>query len=289
MVRKSAKKTITHSPYKRYKAFKTAKNTIIVIIILLVLAFVSFKVVKYSFYKKDIIKKECGLWDNILLIKAHGDVVTYRDSDQKDIDVISSEEIVKYIQEADKNSRIKAIVIDINSFGGSPVAGEEIADALKNSKKITLALIKDVGDSAAYMLATGAQRIFATNFSEIGSIGITMSYLDYSRKYAAEGIIYQQLSSGEFKDIANPSKPLSQNERDMLIDHVSQLQEIFIDIISDNRNIDRLKVEEIADGSIMTAKEAKTRGLIDEIGGLDDIKAYISERIKQQPQICSIN
>lgn len=281
-----AKKQSSHSPYKRYRIFKIVRNTIILIVALVILSCCLIRTVSYFWNNSSMVQKQCKIGDNVALIKVHGDIVTYKSS--TDEDVASSDKIVNYIQEADRSNRIKAIILDIDSFGGSPVAGEEIANALKTAKKPTFALIRDVGDSAAYMIATGAQKIYASNFSEIGNIGVTMSYLDFSEKNAAEGVIYQQLSSGEFKDIANPNKPMTDEERDILINYINQLESAFVSMISTNRNIARSKVEEIANGSIMTAGEAKTRGLIDEIGGLGDIKTYISAKIKKEPKICSM-
>jgi len=83
-------------------------------------------------------------------------------------------------------------------------------------------------------------------------------------------LVYQELSSGKFKDIANPNKPLTQDEKDLLTGYISQLNSAFVDLISRNRNLDRQKTAEAADGSIMTAQDAKTKGLIDEVGGIDD-------------------
>lgn len=274
-------------PRKSSKCQKIFRRIFIGSIILTIIIF-WVQSYDYFFGKETKITTECGKDKNTAVIGVHGDIVTYGDIDETGRYLASSEKIVEYINQADKNRKIKAIILDIDSLGGSPVAGEEIANALKKIKKPTVAVIRGAGDSAAYIVATGAQKIYASKFSEVGNIGITMSYLDYSQKNTMEGLIYQELSSGKFKDIANPNKTLTDEERQLLLNYVKGLKEIFIDIVSQNRNLERIKVQEMADGSIMTAEEAKTRGLIDEIGGLEEVKEYLKNEFKIKPEFCFI-
>lgn len=268
------------------KSFKPLR---LVFAIILVLTVITFWAQNYLYFlgKETEVAKECK-GKNIAVINMHGDIVTYGDMDSEGNYLASSNKIVPYLNEANENKKIKAIILDIDSFGGSPVAAEEIANALKRVKKPTIALIRGVGDSAAYMIATGAQKIYASRFSEVGNIGITMSYLDYSQQSASEGIIYQEISSGEFKDMGNPYKELTQEEKELFLSFVQDLNDIFIEMVSTNRNLDILKVREMADGSIMTAEDAKTRGLIDEIGDLEDVKDFLESELKIDPQVCFV-
>lgn len=269
----------TNRPQKIFKAIFIA-GIVFTIIIFWIESY------NYFFSKETKTPEECRD-KNVAVIAIHGSIVTYEDPNNKE-DAVSSDKILNYIDEANENKKIKAIIIDIDSFGGSPVAAEEIANAFKNIKKPTIAVIRGAGDSAAYMIATGAQKIYASRFSEVGNIGLTMSYLDYSKKNISEGVIYQELSSGKFKDIGNPNKELTPEEKELLISYVNKLKEIFVEMVSANRNLDILKVREMADGSIMTAEEAKTRGLIDEIGGLEEVKDFLENELKIKPQLCFI-
>lgn len=269
----------TNRPQKIFKAIFIA-GIVFTIVIFWIESY------NYFFSKETKTSEECRD-KNVAVIAIHGSIVTYEDPNNKE-DAASSDKILDYIDEANENKKIKAIIIDIDSFGGSPVAAEEIANALKNIKKPTIAVIRGAGDSAAYMIATGAQKIYASRFSEVGNIGLTMSYLDYSKKNISEGVIYQELSSGKFKDIGNPNKELTPEEKELLISYVNKLKEIFVEMVSANRNLDILKVREMADGSIMTAEEAKTRGLIDEIGGLKEVKDFLENELKIKPQLCFI-
>jgi|GEM_PF-5832138 len=276
------------SAYKKHKIKRQLANVLIIFGVLIVVTITLNYGVNYLLAENKLASSVCGE-GNVALIKVHGEIVTYRDSLADERDVVSSEEIVEYINSASEDGNVKAIVLDVDSYGGSPVAGKEIADALRAVGKPTVALIRGAGDSAGYMLATGAQKIYATDFSEVGSIGITMSYLDYSQKNIAEGVAYQEISSGKFKDIGNPNKSITQEEYDMLAGFVRQLKDNFVSLISENRNMDRAKVEEVADGSIMTAQEAKNRGLIDEIGDLEDVKFWLKTQLGTDLQVCPID
>ncbi|MBU3896160.1 signal peptide peptidase SppA [Patescibacteria group bacterium] len=263
-------------PLSAYKKHRIFKNTTHAVCILLVFFAVSFIAIRIFCFIEGI--SQC----NVLVIKAHGDIVVSGEG-------VSADKILEYIEAADKNERIKAIILDIDSFGGSPVAGKEIADALRNSPKLTVAVVRGAGDSAAYMVASGAKRIFASAFSEVGNIGITMSYLDYSFNNESVGIYFQEISSGEFKDIANPDKTLTDKERELLLSFVYKLNDEFVSLVSKNRNMDRRKVEELADGSIMTAGQALNKGLIDEIGSIQDAKEWVREQIKEETEICVLD
>src|SRR3989344_1076548 len=154
---------------------------------------------------------------NVLGINLHGQLVTYipidmSDSLLKDTDLVSSDTVLYYIKQSKEDEKIKAILVEIDSPGGTPVAGEEIANALKSSSKPTVVFIRQTGLSAAYWAATGAGRIFASKNSDVGSIGVTTSYLDNVNKNQKEGLNFVQLSTGKYKDTGNPDKLLSQEE-----------------------------------------------------------------------------
>ncbi|MDD3101783.1 MAG: signal peptide peptidase SppA [Patescibacteria group bacterium] len=229
---------------------------------------------------------------NVSGIQLHGEFVTYIPSNNfdKDGNVLedqtSSDNIVYYINEAEKNESIKAIILEIDSYGGSGVAAEEISNALKNAKKPTVALIRDIGASAAYFAATGTDRIFASKNSNVGSIGVTMSYLDYTQQNQKEGVTYIPLSSGKFKDTGDPDRALSQEEKDLLMRDVNIQYQNFIKSVAENRNLDIKKVAELADGSTMLGEMALQNGLIDQIGGIEEVKEYLKEKIGEDVDIC---
>ena len=226
---------------------------------------------------------------NVAGIELHGDVVTYlyTSNDPEHInDQSASQDIVYAIQEADKDDNIKAIVLEIDSMGGSPLAGEEIAIALKKANKPTVAMIREFGDSSAYMAATGADIIFASKNSDVGAIGITMSYLENVNKNNKDGLSYISLASGKFKDTGNPDKVLTVEEKQYLMRDVNIMHQNFVKLVAENRNIDISKVEKLADGSTMLGEMALQNGLIDQIGGMYEVKDYLKEKIGKDVEIC---
>ena len=201
-------------------------------------------------------------------------------------DLTASENVVYAIQEAEYNDDIKAIILEVDSYGGSPVAGEEIANALKKANKPTVALIREGGASAAYLAASGADRIFASKNSDVGSIAVTMSYLDYAIQNQKERLTYIPLSSGKFKNTGSPDKTLSQEEKDLLMRDINILHQNFVKMVAENRNLDIEKVEKLADGSTMLGEMALENGLIDQIGGLFEVKEYLKQKIGEEVGVC---
>src|SRR3989344_8571755 len=228
---------------------------------------------------------------NVLGINLHGQLVTYipidmGDSLIEDTDLVSSDTVLYYIKQAKEDENIKAILLEIDSPGGTPVAGEEIANALKSSSKPTVAFIRQTGLSAAYWAATGAGRIFASKNSDVGSIGVTTSYLDNVSKNQKEGLSFIQLSVGKYKDTGNPDKPLSQEEINLFMRDLNIVHQNFIEAVSKNRNLPIEEVRKIADGSSVLGQRAKELGLIDEIGSLPEVEKYLSLKIGEKADIC---
>ncbi len=229
---------------------------------------------------------------NVTGIELHGDILTYispsdYDADgNKTVDQTASQDVLYMINEAEKDEKTKAILLEVDSYGGSPVAGEEIANALKNAKKPTVALIRGAGDSAAYWAATGASRIFASRNSDVGSIGVTMSYLDASKQNKDQGLTYNQLSSGKFKDTGDPDKGLSEEEKALFMRDINIIKQNFIRAVAENRKLELKKVEALADGSTMLGEMALQNGLIDQLGGTEEARQYLKDKIGEEVEVC---
>ncbi len=191
----------------------------------------------------------------------------------------TSQGISLYMHELERSSTIDGIIVEIDSPGGSAVAGEEFSNAFKNFEKPIVAVIRSSGVSAAYWAAIGTDRIFASANSQIGSIGATFSYTDSSVKNAKEGITYNVISSGKFKDLGNPDKPLTNEEKALLERDVKVVQQNFIDAVSAARSLPAGEVKTMADGSFMLGKMAVEKKLIDEVGGQDEALEYLESKM----------
>jgi len=231
----------------------------------------------------------CPAGSNIALIKIQGEIVTYSIESfylEEESDLASSEEIVAYIDLAEEDDNMKAIIVEIDSYGGYPVASEEIMDALRRTTKPTVAVIREGAASGGYLIASGADIVYASEMSDVGGIGVTASYLDYSEQNEYEGIVYQQLSSGKFKDTGDPDKELTEEGRELYMRDVMKLHNIFVENIAINRNLDIEIVEALADGSTMLGQDAKENGLIDEIGGVYDAEEWLRDKLDIELEIC---
>jgi len=229
---------------------------------------------------------------NVQGIFLRGDMYTYIPTDLDGYPLegyegaVSSEEISYLIGEAEYDDNIRAILIEVDSYGGSPLAGEEISNDIKYATKPVVVYIRESGVSAAYLAISSADQIFASKMSNVGSIGVTMSYLDYSSQNRQQGISFVQLSTGKFKDSGSPDKPITQEEKNLFMRDLNIMQDIFIQSVSENRNISIEEVKSIADGSSVLGEQAIELGLIDQIGDYYSAGDYISELIGEEVSDC---
>ncbi len=229
---------------------------------------------------------------NVIGINLHGDLVSYAappvsdSEDEMSSDQTASEDVVYAITSAMKNHTAKAILLEVDSYGGYPVAGEEIAVALRNSTKPTVALIRQTGASAAYLAATGARVLFASKYSDLGGIGVTISYVDNVLKNQREGLTYNSLSSGEYKDVGDTNRPLTAADRALIMRDIKISHQDLIEDIARFRGIDTASIDKLADGSTMLGEAALKHKLIDRIGGMPEVEAYLAEQIGEEPIVC---
>ncbi len=196
-------------------------------------------------------------------------------------DTISSQLIVEFIKDAEEDSSIKAIVLEINSPGGSAVASDEVAAALKKfrkSKKPVIAVIREVGASGGYWIASASDYIIANRMSITGSIGVLSSYLEFSGLMEKYGVGYEHLTAGKYKEIGSPFQKLSSEERTILQAKLNKIHTFFIEEIAQNRRLPEEEVRRLATGEFYLGVEAKELGLIDELGDLDSAKDILRTR-----------
>lgn len=201
--------------------------------------------------------------------------------------VISSSSIVEFLEKAENDKNIAAVLLEINSGGGSVVASREVVEKVKHLKKPVVAWIREVGASGAYWIASAADVIVADTLSMTGSIGVTASYLEFSELMEEYGVTYVPLKEGELKDIASPFKKISVNERKILEEKIKKVYDVFVEDVALNRNLTVENVEEIATGIYYLGGEAKELGLIDVIGfkqqAIDEVKKIAN--IEEEPEI----
>ena len=202
------------------------------------------------------------------------------------LDQTAAEDIRQEIEAADNDPSVKAILLQIDSPGGDPVAGEDVAEALHHAEKPTVALVADMGTSAAYWAATGAQTIFASANSSLADIGVTQSYLQDTEQNNENGLQFISLTAGKYKDMGNPDAPLTPEEKTLLERDLNITDQNFIAQVAENRGLSVASVTALADGSSMLGKMALQNGLIDKIGNIYDVESYLKDKIGSDVALC---
>lgn len=188
----------------------------------------------------------------------------------------STELLARDFRQALSDPLVKAILLDVDSPGGSVDGTKELADLVlaARAEKPVLAYANGLMASAAYWIGAGALTILAPETAEIGSIGVALMHYDYSAADAKEGVKRTAITGGEYKRIASDEKPLSKEGQEYLQAMVNDYYAIFLDGVAAARNSDPKTVHErMADGRIFVGKKALQAGLIDQIGYIDNALA----------------
>ena len=228
-----------------------------------------------------------GLDGNVAVIDITGTILAEEDTDFIFEDVTSSDDIRRLIRKADRDDGIKAIVLKINSPGGSAVASEEIANEIKRTNKTTVAWIREIGTSGAYWIASASDHVIANRMSITGSIGVIASYLGFAGLLEGHNVTYERLVSGNLKDIGSPFKEMTQEERILFQKSLDSIHDYFVEEVAKNRNLKKKDVEKIATGQFFIGAEAKELGLVDELGGREEVIAHIEGKIGEDADFVS--
>ena len=226
-----------------------------IILILGVFLIVSFLLAN-SFNKID-------LSDKIVFIPLKGVIVSGENGGILGEDVTYSTDFINYLNKAKDDPTIKAVIIEIDSPGGTALGSKEIADNIKEFNKPIVGWIRSVGASGAYWAASATDVIIADPISITGSIGVISSYLEYEGLMRKYGVEYERLVTGKYKDLGSPYKNLTVEERNLLLKKLNIIHKVFVDDVNKNRKKDLSKY---STGEFFLGLEAKEIGLIDHLG-----------------------
>ena len=220
---------------------------------------------------------------NVVQIALNGVLVVGDSSGIMSQETISSTKIVEFIEEAKEDDDVKAVLFEINSPGGSPVATGEIAQAIKElreeTNKTTVAWIREVGASGGYWVSSATEHIVANRMSVVGSIGVIASYLEFAGLLDNYNVTYRRLVAGKYKDLGSPFREMSLEEETLFQEQLDELHDYFIEEVAINRGLEKEKVTEIATGMIFLGSKAKDLGLVDELGGKKQAVKYIEDKL----------
>lgn len=182
------------------------------------------------------------------------------------------------------DERARALIVHINSPGGTVVGGEALFARLRQvaDKKPVVAVMGEMATSAAYMTALGADRIFARDGTITGSIGVILQTADVTDLLGRLGIKPETVKSSPLKAQPNPLEPFSPEARAVTQQVVREIYDMFVQMVADRRGIAREQLGEVANGRVFTGREARGKGLVDAIGGEQEALVWLNDA-KQVP------
>ncbi len=192
--------------------------------------------------------------------------------------------VLEALDRARRDAGVRAVLVAIDSPGGSVAGGEALHTALARlgASKPVVAVMGGTAASAGYMIALPAVRIFAREATVTGSIGVILQSVETSELLARLGVRPETIASGPFKDQPSPFRPLTEAGREQLARVVRDLHEQFMAMVAAGRQMEPDRVRELADGRVFTGREALALGLVDAIGGEREARDWL-EAERQVP------
>ena len=202
----------------------------------------------------------------VSVVRMEGTMVT---GDFSDSETIGSEVVGRELRDAADDPMVEAIVLRVNSPGGSPAAAQEIIGDLEyaKTKKPVVVSMGDLGTSAAYYVSAHADRIYADPDTFTAGVGVIWKFSDISRWMEKEGYNISVIKSGSKKDMGSTSRPLTDEEEQYAQQLVTESFENFVSDITHERVIARSDIE---DGRVIRGADAVKINVIDELGNLND-------------------
>lgn len=183
---------------------------------------------------------------------------------------VTPEEFLAQLDRAAKDSNVKAVLLRVDSPGGTVAASEEIATELQRFEKPVVVSVGDVDASGAYMVSSQADLIVANRTSTVGSIGVITQIPNVSGLLEKVGVEFTVLTAGEYKDAGSPYRSLTPTETELIQHEIDVAYDEFIRIVAEGRDLEEAEVREMATGWAWSAVEAKEKGLVDELGTYND-------------------
>jgi len=195
--------------------------------------------------------------------------------------IYSFRDITDQLSTAEKDPRVKALVLYVNSPGGAAFACMEIRRYLDNMTKPNIAVMDELAASGAYYIASAADEVMAHENTITGSLGVIAVWEDYSGWMKKEGIKYWVWKTGEAKDLFEPWRSPTADENESIRRELNRTYEILVgDIANGRANMSMEDVKRVANSSVYSGSEAKELGLVDSIGDFSEAVRKVAGRVK---------
>jgi protease-4 len=194
--------------------------------------------------------------------------------------VASAVDVVKQLERARTNSGAKVVLLRVDSPGGSVNASREIWLAVKRVQeagKPVVVFFEETAASGGYYISAPADYIIAMPGTITGSIGVIAVIPNLSELYDKIGVDYTVIKSGPYKDMLSPDRPLTEDERRLMEQIITEIYQEFVRVVAEGRQMPEEEVRRLADGRIYTGRQAEELGLVDGLGGYRDAVAKAGE------------
>ena len=226
--------------------------------------------------------------NKVAVIFAHGDIVSGSGDDEN----MGSETICKALIKARKDSSVKAIVLRVNSPGGSALASDVIWREVILTKKVKPVVVSmgNLAASGGYYIAAPANRIFAEPNTITGSIGVFGLTVNASKLLKEKlGLNFEKVNFGQYADMGSPDRPMTAQEIAIVQRMIDRIYDDFISRVAEGRHLSKAQVDSIAQGRVWTGTDAIGIKLVDEMGGLNDAINYAAKLVKIDKEYRVIN
>lgn len=214
--------------------------------------------------------------NTVAVVYASGDIVM---GDEITPGSITSEGLASTLRKVRRDKDIKAVVLRVNSPGGSAIASEVIANemTLLAAAKPTIVSMGDYAASGGYMISAPGAKILASPTTITGSIGVFGLLLNFQEIANENGITWDVVKTAQFADMQTVARPQSEAELKIQQSYVDALYDRFMSIVAEGRDIPKSRVSQVAQGRVWTGEDAIAANLVDELGGLEDAIALAAE------------
>jgi protease-4 len=205
--------------------------------------------------------------------------------------ITDDQNMLDLLDKVGKSDRVKAVILDINSPGGTTTGGEAMYDAIRRlaEKKPVVAVCGTLATSAAYIVALATDRIFVYGNTITGSVGVIFQWADLTELMHTLGVKVEEIKSGPLKAVPNPFEPTDEKGRALAEEMVQEAKVWFVDLVGKRRQIDPEAVPGLTDGRVYSGRQALAFKLVDEIGNEKAAKTWLQKERDVSPGLSIVD
>ena len=194
--------------------------------------------------------------------------------------ILQNQEMIKSLNKLANDNNVKAVLVNINSTGGTGVGGESLYRELRRiaKNKPVVASIGEIGTSAGYMVALGTDRIFAYDISLVGSIGVIIMNFEINELAKKHGINFELIKSSPLKGVPNYFEKLDNQQKEYVQNLANESNQYFIKLVKNRRNLSEEDLKAVSNGKIFIGTKAMKLKLIDQVGDMNDAINWLKQK-----------